>query len=92
MAAIPLSDAGRAVITKPPPWGKGYFIIKRASYPKGVTPTHLEGYVEKFTKAANECKKTLQKGMGKDTVMAFNECVGAKLRGGPKPKKGKKKK
>ena len=80
MAAIPLSEAGRAVLTTPVPWAKKTVVMKRASYPKGVTPPHLASYTEKFKSAVAECKSKIVRGQGAATVQGFNACISAVLK------------
>ena len=80
MAAIPLSDIGRAIATTPVPWAKKSLVIKRASYPKGVTPAHLRAYTEKFKGAVSKCKSEIVRGQGAATVQGFNACISAELK------------
>ncbi|MFZ5986787.1 MAG: hypothetical protein ACOYWZ_06655 [Bacillota bacterium] len=80
MAAIPLSDLSRAIAYNSVPWAKQAMTIKRASFPKGVTPPHLAAYTDKFKEAVSACKAGIKKGQGAATVRGFNACISAKLR------------
>lgn len=78
MAAIPLKDINRAIVVKGP--RKSAYYFKRASFPKGATPPHLTGYVDKFKEAAKDCKGVMAGMKGNEAVEAFNACIGAKLK------------
>ncbi len=82
MAAFRVSDLGRIIAhpAKGMTWSKGGIIIKRASFPKGATPSHLVAYRDKFTQAAHDCKSAIKKGLGAATVQGFNECIKGKLK------------
>lgn len=80
MAAIAIQDVGRAVFVTPPSWSKKAVILKKASFPKGVTPAHLQSYVENFKKAVAGCKPNIKKGQGAATVQGFNACISAQLK------------
>jgi len=77
MAAIALRDVNQAVFVIRP--RKGGVYLKTRSFVKGVTPAHLEGYTEKFTKAAGDCKAVMTGLEGNEKVEAFNACIGGKL-------------
>lgn len=77
MAGIPLKDINRAIVVKGP--RKSAYYFKRASFPKGATPPHLTGYVDKFKKAVPECKAVMAGLKGNEKVEAFNACLSAKL-------------
>ncbi|MEM3905636.1 MAG: hypothetical protein QXQ95_08695 [Thermofilum sp.] len=55
MPGIPIRDIDRIIVYRAPPHIKsGFFGIKRASYPKGYFPPHLQKYKASLT-GLNEC-------------------------------------
>lgn len=78
MAAIPLRDVGRAIFVTRPRRGGVY--LKRFSYPKGYVPPHLKPFMEKFTTAAKGCTGVMAGLTGNEKVIAFNMCIGEKLK------------
>ena len=78
MVGIRLEDMVKVIAVKRPRvWGL-YF--KRYSFPKGPIPKHLESYTKSFTSAAGACRPVMTGLRGNEKVIAFNECIGAKLR------------
>ena len=73
-----MRDINRAVVVKGP--RKSAYYFKRASYMKGQTPPHLAGYIDKFKKAASDCKGAMTGMSGNEKVEAFNSCISAKLK------------
>lgn len=61
-------------------WAKSALIIKRLAWPKGAIPPRLVPYTERFTAAARECRGAMSGKTGAEKVMAFNSCIGARLR------------
>lgn len=80
MAAIPLRDVGKAIFVSRPRQGGVY--LKRMSFPKGVTPAHLEGFTERFSATARECRGVMSGLQGNEKVIAFNACIGQRLKRG----------
>ena len=78
MAAIPLTDVGKAIFVTRPRRGGVY--LKRQSYPKGYSPPHLERFRENFTRAAKDCKTVMSGLRGNEKVNAFNTCIKGKLK------------
>lgn len=76
MAAIPLKDMGRAIIVRSP---MGGFYLKRASFMKGATPSHLQAYTERFTEAARGCKGAANGFSGIEACNAIRGCIKSKL-------------
>lgn len=76
MAAIPLKDMGRAVIVSNP---NGGFYMKRASFVKGATPSHLTAYRDRFAEAARSCKGSGKDMKGMEAVNAVRGCIKSKL-------------
>ena len=44
MAGIPLNAIGSAIVKRNPPWAYSLFTLARSSFPKGLTPPHLQKY------------------------------------------------
>lgn len=82
MASFPLSDIGRVSVhpAKGISWSKSALIIKRLAFPKGAIPPHLVQYTERFTAAARECRGVMTGKTGADKVVAFNGCIGSRLK------------
>ncbi len=76
MAAIPLNDIGKAIVCRNP---NGGFYVKRASYMKGATPSHLTAYRDRFTEAARSCKGAGGDMKGMEAVNAVRACIKSKL-------------
>ena len=78
MVGIRLEHMAKVIAVKRPRvWGL-YF--KRYSFPKGPIPAHLVPYTEKFTSAAKGCVPAMAGLVGNEKVIAFNTCIGAKLK------------
>lgn len=78
MVGIRLEDMAKVIaVRRPREWGL-YF--KKYSFPKGPIPKHLESYTKAFTTAAGACVPAMAGLRGNEKVIAFNACIGAKLR------------
>ncbi len=59
MAGIPLSEAGNAILYRPPATGRTQIFgayAKTPSYLKGEFPEHLKAYAGQMASCAKECK------------------------------------
>lgn len=81
MAAVRLSDAGNALITKAPPWSSKLFKFGRLAYAPGHTPPHLQRYQAGFTSAQAECRRQNSGKHGVAYVEGVMSCVSSKLAG-----------
>ena len=78
MAAITVAEAGRAFITKAPPWSKSVIKIGRLGFPPGKVPPHLRGYLFKKGGVPATCAAETKDLSGVSRVLAMNACVSAK--------------
>ena len=78
MAAIRMSEMGKAIVKRAPRTG-GFYLAKE-SFPKGVTPKHLEGYAGTLGGDARACATATAGMKGNTRVAAMNACVAMKRR------------
>ncbi len=82
MAAVPISQAGRAYITKAPPWSKSAFKLGRLGFEPGKVPDHLKNYLFKKGGIPAACAAETKNLEGRASrVIAMNACVSAKIKG-----------
>jgi len=80
MAAVTVAEAGRAFITKAPPWSHSVIKIGRLGFPPGKVPPQLEGYLFKKGGIPATCAAETKGLKGVARVLAMNACVSAKKR------------
>jgi hypothetical protein len=75
MAGILLTKASTAILYNSVPWSHRLVSLKSASFPKGPTPAHLEGYVFKKGGDPATCARETTDKKGTARVLAMNACI-----------------
>lgn len=80
--AVPLTNAGNAIVYNAVPWSHRLFSLKTRSFPKGSVPAHLLDYLFKKGGVPASCARDTADKSGSARVHAMNSCVSMALKKG----------